>query len=121
MGSIKSRDPTTKSDDTTVTSCGKQVRQLAGCIGCAKGFITSFPFSPTVPSPLPSGQRGYRINPGDTRLYLYLLLESEALQITNPSFIRLALTNTNIHMHKQILTSSDAASAVLPLTTVPEG
>lgn len=62
----KAGDPTTKSGDKTVTSCGKRVRQLAGWMHwvCAKGFITSFPFSPTVPSLLPSGQRGYYINPG---------------------------------------------------------
>lgn len=61
---LKASDPPTKSGDKTVTSCGKQVRQLAGCTGCAKGFITSFPFYLAAPSLLPSGQRGYHINPG---------------------------------------------------------
>lgn len=61
---LKASDPPTKSGDKTVTSCGKQLRQLAGCTGCAKGFITSFPFYLAAPSFLPSGQRGYHINPG---------------------------------------------------------
>lgn len=85
----KAGDPTTKNGDKTLTSCGKQVRQLARCIECAKGFITSFPFSPTVLSLLPSGQRGYyvksKVAPGFTCI---CLLEDEALQITKPSFIR---------------------------------
>lgn len=49
----KAGDPTTKSSDRTVTSCGKEIRQLVGCTGYASGLIARVPFPPHCHFPSP--------------------------------------------------------------------